>query len=143
MQMFYRPFVRCFLTENAAMYAKTITKHCGLMVHCFSFIDGTVIGMDRPGDYDMKHAAYNGHTPNHALKFETISTPDGLILHAQGPLAGYRHNWALYMPSEAGALLDAVCNVNGEQLFIHGDTGYNHLNYLEIPFSGAKLSVAK
>lgn len=39
--------------------------------------------------------------------------------------------------------LDAVCNMNGEQFLIHGDTGYNPRHFLDFPFAGVNLSIVK
>jgi nuclease HARBI1 len=59
---------------------------------CTGFIDGTVIGITRHGDNVLQRSAYNDHKRKHALKFQALVAPDGIILHAAGPLEGRRRD---------------------------------------------------
>jgi DDE superfamily endonuclease len=58
--------------------------------HCFGFLDGTVRPICRP--WRLQRQAYNGHKRVHALKFQSLSSPDGLILDLTGPWEGRRHD---------------------------------------------------
>lgn len=70
---------------------------------------GTVIGIVHPGISSDQNTAYNGHEKKHALKFQTITSPDGFILHKHGPMNGRRHDWLTYVQS--GIEVEVVCTV--------------------------------
>lgn len=40
--------------------------------------------------------AYNRHKRKPTLKFQAVTTPDGLIVHAYEPVEGHRNEWTLY-----------------------------------------------
>lgn len=132
-----------FSARNAAKYAQSIHSKCEVLDHCIGFLDGTVIGIARPGSNIEQNAAYNGHKRKHALKFQTMTTPDGLILHAFGPLEGCRHDWALFVRSNIETQLENVCFVNGVQFYVHADSGYNRRTVIDVPFQGAHLTRAQ
>ena len=50
------------------------------------FIDGTVQPIARPTKY--QRCVYNGHKWCHAIKFQYVVTPDGLVSNLWGPLEG-------------------------------------------------------
>lgn len=74
-----------FVARRAVKYAECIYQKCPSLDRCIGFMDGTVIGIARPGSSAEQNAAYNGHKRKHALKFQTITTPDGLILRPPHP----------------------------------------------------------
>lgn len=94
------------LVERATLYAKAIQDSSRAPNKFIGFIDGTVIGVSRPGKYVAQKVAYNGHKRKHALKYKAITTRGGLILYAFGPMEGRKHHWTLYM--EGG--LEKSCN---------------------------------
>ena len=51
---------------------------------CFGFIDGTVRAISRPGK--DQRLVYNGHKRVHALKFQSVSLPNGIIASLFGPV---------------------------------------------------------
>ena len=53
-------------------------------------IDGTVRSICRPSV--NQRVVYNGHKRVHALKFQSILTPDGMIESLIGPKEGKRHD---------------------------------------------------
>jgi nuclease HARBI1 len=64
-----------FLADNASRYAQAVHSKSNGLDNCIGFIDGTVLGIARPGDSDIQRVAYNGHKRKHALKFQVILTP--------------------------------------------------------------------
>ena len=104
------------------------------------FIDGTVIAVARRGGAEAQNVAYNGHKRKQALKYQAVTTPDGLILHAHGPLEGRRHDWTLYVRSGLEENLEEVMMVNGIQYCLYGDSGYSLRLFLEVPFQGSNLT---
>ena len=49
-----------------------------------SFVDGTVHPISKPGV--NQRVVYNGHKRVHALKFQSLALPNGLIGHLFGPV---------------------------------------------------------
>ena len=61
------------------------------------FVDGTVRFINRPGIH--KRVLYNGHKRYHALKFQLVAAPGGLIANLHGPVEGKRHDGGMLMNS--------------------------------------------
>ena len=66
------------------MYAAAITARGAPLQTCFGFIDGTVRPIARPGE--NQRILYNGHKRVHALKFQSVVLPNGLIANMYGPV---------------------------------------------------------
>lgn len=77
-----------FLEQRAAIYAQAVHAKSSALANCVGFIDGTVIGIARPGENKVQNVVYNGQKRKHALKCQAVTAPDGLILHAAGPIEG-------------------------------------------------------
>ena len=58
-------------------YAAAITAKGSPLNNCFGFIDGTVRPISRPGQ--NQQVVYNGHKRVHALKFQSVALPNGII----------------------------------------------------------------
>lgn len=65
-------------------YATVITEKGAALDNCFGFVDGTVRPISKPGD--MQRIVYNGHKKVHALKFQSVAIPNGLIANIFGPV---------------------------------------------------------
>lgn len=102
-----------FLQPKLGLYANAVEKKCGTLENCVGFIDGTVIGVARPGDNGMQNVLYNGHRRTHAIKFRAIVVPDGMFLHPFGPLEGRRLDWILYTGSGLDEQLASVLEYAG------------------------------
>ena len=70
--------------ENLKIYAETIHQKGAALDNCFGFIDGTVRQICRPGE--MQRIVYNGHKRVHALKFQSVTLPNGIIANMFGPI---------------------------------------------------------
>jgi len=66
------------------VYANAISARGAPLDNCFGFIDGTVRPICRPGE--NQRLVYNGHKRVHALKFQSIALPNGLIGNMYGPI---------------------------------------------------------
>ena len=128
-----------YIHQKASLFAASVAEKSGCLTNCIGFIDGTVLKIARPTDYGLQNVVYNGHKRAHALKFQALTTPDGMFLHSFGPLEGRRHDWTLYARSELESQLEECLLSDGIQYCIYGDSGYNWREYLEIPFQGAHL----
>lgn len=65
-------------------YADAVSGKGAALGNCFGFVDGTVRPICRPGE--NQRIVYNGHKRVHALKFQSVATPNGLIAHLYGPV---------------------------------------------------------
>ena len=93
--------------------------------NCWRFIDGTVRPICRPKE--NQRMVYDGHKRVHALKFQSIVTPNGLIANLFGPVEGRRHNSGMLAMS---GLLPQLQHMSfspaGQAMCIYGDPAYLH-----------------
>lgn len=83
-----------------------------------------------------QRAFYNGHKRKHAIKFQGIVTPDGIVVDLFGPELGTRHD--VHLLNESGVLLTLVDNMNnaeGEPYVMYGDPAYGMSTHLNCPYS--------
>ena len=64
------------------VYAKGVA-----LENCFGFVDGTVRPIARPDENER--VVYNGHKRVHALKFQPVTLPNGIIANMYGPVGGH------------------------------------------------------
>ncbi|KAJ7302650.1 hypothetical protein DFH08DRAFT_722830 [Mycena albidolilacea] len=74
------------MTQRLQLYADAIHMKGSLLRLIWGFIDCTIRCMCRPSWWQQQ--VYNGHKKVHALKFQAIRLPDGLIGHLFGPIEG-------------------------------------------------------
>lgn len=65
-------------------YANTVHNKGAALSNCFGFIDGTVRPICRPNK--DQRIVYNGHKRVHALKYQSVVLPNGLIANLYGPV---------------------------------------------------------
>ena len=65
-------------------YAAAIEGKGAALDNCFGFVDGTVRPISKPGE--QQRIVYNGHKRVHALKFQSVAVPNGLIANMYGPV---------------------------------------------------------
>ena len=65
-------------------YCNAISAKGAALDNCFGFIDGTVRPICRPGE--LQRVVYNGHKRVHALKFQSVALPNGLMGNLYGPV---------------------------------------------------------
>ena len=84
---------------------------------------------------------YNGHKRVHALKFQVVTTPGGLICHLYGPVVGSRHD--ARMLAESGLppqLQQHMQLLAGPPYVLFGDPAYPLSPYLQKAYAGAALT---
>ena len=69
---------------NLQMYVDAVTAKGAPLDNCFGFIDETIRAIARPEQH--QRILYNGHKRVHALKFQSIALPNGLIGNLYGPV---------------------------------------------------------
>ncbi|CAH3195552.1 unnamed protein product [Porites evermanni] len=105
------------------LYSDTIAAHGSALDNCFGFVDGTVRPICKPGEH--QRVVYNGHKRVHALKFQCVALPNGLIGHLYGPEEGRRHNAGMLADSRLLNDLQAFSNSPfGNPYCIYGDPAY-------------------
>ena len=65
-------------------YADAIARKGAPLENCFGFVDGTVRPICRPNE--NQSTVYNGHKRVHALNFQSVTIPNGLIANLYGPV---------------------------------------------------------
>ena len=103
------------------------------IANCWGFIDGTVLPVCRPGQF--QRIIYNGHKRVHAMKYQSVVTPNGMIANLFGPIEGRRHDSGMLRDSN---LLDELSlfsfSTIREPLCICGDSAYPLRFHLQGPF---------
>lgn len=70
-------------------YAAAISAKGAALTNCFGFIDGTVRPICRPTR--KQRQVYNGHKRVHALKYQSVALPNGIIANLYGPVGKNRN----------------------------------------------------
>ncbi len=83
---------------------------------------------------------YNGHKRVHSLKFQSVNTPDGIIVHMSGPWTGRRHDSRMLRESGLLPLLEVNTKFSGERFVIYGDPTYGLQSTIVCPFKGTQLT---
>ena len=70
--------------DNLECYAEAIHSKGAVLNNCFGFVDGTVRPICRSNANQKQ--VFNGHKRVHALKFQSVAIPNGLIANLYGPV---------------------------------------------------------
>ena len=81
---------------------------------------------------------YNGHKRVHALKFQSVTTPDGIIAHLFGPVPGRRHDMFLLRESRIKDLLEEHAVDQDGHFYMYGDSAYTLSPVLLAPYRNAQ-----
>ena len=86
----------------------------------------------------MQKAAYSGHKRCHGIKFQNVTTPDGLIAHLYGGIAGSRHDSHMLDNSNILPRLQAAMTGNQQRIYaLFGDPAYPQSPHLMGGIQGA------
>ena len=95
--------------------------------------------ISRPGIH--QRVLYNGRKRYHALKFQSVVAPNGLIANLYGPVEGKRYDSGMLMdPGLLNQLQQYSFGQNQRPLSIYGDPVYPLRVHLQVGFKGARLS---
>ena len=70
--------------NHLQQYADAISAKGSPLDNSFGFVDGAVRPISHPGQH--QRAVYNGHKRVHALKFQSLALPNGIIGNLYGPI---------------------------------------------------------
>ena len=94
----------------------------------------------RPGK--SQRIVYNGHKRVHALKFQSVALPNGLIANLYGPVEGSCHDARMLRESRLlDSLEEVAVSPPGELLCIYGDPAYPLQPNLMCPYRVGEVSV--
>ena len=62
--------------------------------------------MEHFAQYLDQMIVYNGHKRQHALKYQSITTPNGMIANLYGPVEGKRHDATMFRISGLMLILE-------------------------------------
>ena len=125
---------------NLERYTRASTRKGSPLTHCFGFIDGTVREISRPGEHQL--VLHNGHKRVHALTFQSVAIPNGLIANLYGPLEGRRHDAGMLKESGLLNILQREARtLRGEPLCLYGDPAYPVRPQLMGPYRDADVLV--
>jgi hypothetical protein len=106
----------------------------------FGFVDGTVRPIPKPSH--LQGVVYNGKDRIHALKFQSVVTPDGMLHQLTGPWPGARHDMHMLRQS---SLLPYVCGLptaaDGTRFSIYADCGYSESPGIVAPYFDGAVNV--
>lgn len=112
------------------------------MTNIIGFIDGTIRPLCRP--IRFQRVVFNGHKRCHSLKFQSVVSPDGMILNMFGPVEGRRHDSALLRLSSIQEQFEErrleLVGEDGLQFSLYGDPAYPVRDYLLAPYRGNNLT---
>ncbi|ETV86977.1 hypothetical protein H257_01995 [Aphanomyces astaci] len=121
--------------------SQAVANKGGEVQNVWAFIDGTVRECCRPDGDERQRTVFNGHKRRHAVKYQTLVTPDGIISHAFGPIEGRRHDLTILRQSKLESVIAADTRFRG--FVIYGDPAYGYSDQLASPFGGARLTAAQ
>jgi hypothetical protein len=107
----------------------------------FAFVDGTVRPMCKPSY--LQGPVYNGKDRVHALKYQGVVTPDGMLLQLAGPWPGSRHDQHMLNTSHLKQYVHALPRRADERMFeIYADQGYAQSPGICTPFFDGAINPA-
>ncbi|CAG2231528.1 unnamed protein product [Mytilus edulis] len=126
--------------ESLERFADAVFDRDGPLDSCWGFIDGTVRPICRP--QENQRLVFNGHKRSHALKFQSIVTPNGIISNLFGPLEGRRHDAGMLRESDILTQMRVhMTSPEGRIFCIYGDPAYPVTDgYIIAPFRGGVIS---
>lgn len=103
--------------------------------NCIGYMDCTKMKITRQGDHNRnQRAMYTGHRRTWCMKWQTLSTPDGLIFHLWGPEDRRRHDSTLYSKSGIDGILEDGLLINGDLYCVYADAAYFLRAWMQVAY---------
>lgn len=103
--------------EKLISYADAVHQSGAASDNCWGFVDGNVRPVCLPS-IDQR-VLYNSHKKVHAIKFQSIVTPNGLIANLYGPVEGRRHDSGMLADSGILLVITATLQRCCRKPFVH------------------------
>ena len=104
-------------------FSDSIYRRESALDNVWGFLDGTIQPIWKPKVQQC--ILYNGYKHFNALKFQSITTPSGMIANLYGAVEGIKHDYTLLAMSNLLQDLSQVSyGVNGQLLCLFGDPVY-------------------
>jgi hypothetical protein len=117
-----------------------VIQECTGMPGIFSFIDGTVRPTCKPELFQA--VVYNGKDKTHALKYQVVVTPDGIMRHVYGPVCGSRHDQFMVHASQVLQWVTSHGHsATGHPFVCYADAGYAVAPGLMRPFADEAINI--
>lgn len=126
--------------QNLTEYAEAIYRKGAPIRTIWGFIDCTIRRICRPSRFQRQ--AYNGHKKYHAIKFQAVVVPNGMIGHLFGALEGRRADPGMLNESKLiekcadHAFIEGAGPGEKRFLQLFGDSAYGISLQMQSPFSG-------
>ncbi|XP_037515308.2 uncharacterized protein LOC119391726 [Rhipicephalus sanguineus] len=117
-------------------FSKAIYAKGAPLTNCWGFIDGTARAICRPTRQQQLY--FSGHKRFHALKYQSIMCPNGIICQLDGCYPGSKHDAGNFGNSQACTKLEKL--VQGHHYCLYGDPAYPLRPLLLKPYGGASLT---
>lgn len=98
-----------------------------------------MLGIARPKGYVRQLVVCNGNKRNKTIKYQTVNTPEGILLHAYGPVEEHRHDWFIYVSSGLDKALETLLVGNSVQYVIYGDSGLKSRSFTGATFQRSQM----
>ena len=125
--------------ERLEMYAEAsaaATDDLSEPMNVWAYLDGTTRPICRP--IENQRLVYNGKDRVHALKYQAVTTLDGIIVHLAGPIEGARHDSHMLRESGLLELLNEKMITIRKMYRLYGDAAYSINDVLLTPYRNAK-----
>lgn len=84
--------------DSLTQFKKVYVRKGSVATDIIGFIDATIIPISRPGE-DQEYF-YSEYKKLHAIKFQNVDTPDGIISHTKGWWNGNLHDSGMLEESQ-------------------------------------------
>ena len=128
------PFRALMMNRRASYYALSIHAAGSPLTHCIGFIDGTIIEMERPGGPNSNQRSCYSYKKRHCIAYITMTTPDGLVYFAHGPVEGRRNDLFLLVTLGLDEALSQNLLINDTQYYVYGEGIFPHRAYLQVAY---------
>jgi len=123
-----RMYVSNFSNQRIEYFKNVVANKSGIQTDIFAFVDGTTRRIARP--IRNQRAVFSGHKKIHCLKYQAISTPDGLISSLSEAVVGRMHDSKLFFTTSVWKKLVPLLIETSSNLL--GDKGYSG-DYSRLP----------
>ena len=110
---FNQPLLRPDILKS---YVEAIYRKGSALNNVWGFIDGTTRQCARPRR--DQRLVFNGHKRYHCLKYQNITTPNGIIANLFDPLEGRRHDSFVLGHSGVMIQLDNIHSILEEVVYV-------------------------